>query len=71
MVSKITGVDNSTAALTLPFEAFLCPGCKLQTGLQLLVAELLCENQKLRFRILEEETRTGRLESLGSHLRIG
>jgi hypothetical protein len=71
MVSNINGIDNSTAKPTLPYETFLCPGCELQTGLQLLIAELLCENQKLRFSILEEQARIGVLENPRSDLRTG
>ena len=63
-------IAPSTAADSLRSEASSCEDCEKRSGLQVLVAELLCENQSLRFNILEARTRVGRLGNLMTNMRV-
>ncbi len=62
-------VDLSWTIRSLSSQDSPCPNCEEQSCLQLLIAELLYKNQNLRFEILEERARFGRIE--GSVTEIG
>jgi hypothetical protein len=64
-------VNSSVTVRPFPSQDSPCPNCEKQSCLQALIAELLHKNQSLRFEVLEERARVGRLERLVAGLRTG
>jgi len=64
-------MDSPDTVRSFESEDSSCPNCEKQSHLQVLIAELLYKNQNLRFEILEERARVGRLEGAATGMRAG